>query len=92
MKEVRVKVQTGVKRELIEEGDDGRFLVSVNAPRKEGRANERVCELIAAHFLVPVERVRVVRGKSEASKTIRIYEEETPPVQTQRSKPGTVLT
>lgn len=81
MKEVRVKVQTGVKRELVEVGEDGRFLVSVSAPRKEGRANERVRELIAAHFLVPVERVRVVRGKSEASKTIRVYDEEIPPFQ-----------
>lgn len=76
MKEVRVKVETSVKRELVEEGEDGRFLVSVNAPRKEGRANDRVRELIAAHFLVPVERVRIVRGKNEASKTLRIYEEE----------------
>lgn len=78
MKEFRVKVLTGVKRELIEEGADGRFLVSVAAPRKEGRANERVRALFAEHFLVTLEQVQIIRGKDQSSKTVRIYVESLP--------------
>ena len=74
MKEIRVKVSVNVKRESVEKGKDGRFLVSVNAPRKEGRANERVCALIADHFSVSVERVRVVRGRDQSSKILQIHE------------------
>lgn len=79
MKEIRVKVQAGMKKELVEERGDDRFLVLVKAPREEGRANERVRELIAKHFRVQIERVVITRGKDQSSKTLRIYEEEIRP-------------
>ncbi len=69
---IRVKVIPDAKKEFVEEGKVGHLLVSVRAPRKEGKANERVRELAAKHFGVPVENVRIVRGKDQSSKTLEI--------------------
>ena len=50
--EARIKVAAGARKEYVEELPDGRYLVSVRAPKKGGRANQRVCELLAEHFNV----------------------------------------
>jgi uncharacterized protein YggU (UPF0235/DUF167 family) len=84
MKEFRVKVHTDGKKELVEEGEDGRFLVTVRAPRKEGRANERLRTLLAKHFLVDVEQVQIIRGKDQSSKTVRLYVESLPRIPKQK--------
>lgn len=73
--ELRIKVETGVRREGVEEARDGRLIVRVRAPRKEGKANERMKEVLAAHFGVPPERVIIVRGATSTAKTVRIMKE-----------------
>jgi len=72
MMDVRIKVLPNSRKEFVEEGKDGRLIVAVKAPREEGKANERLLELCARHFSVPLECVRIVRGKTESSKTIRV--------------------
>ena len=68
--EYRVKVTTGKKRESVVVGHDGRLLVSVSAPRKEGVANERMRELLADHFRVPFDDITIRRGHTSPTKTI----------------------
>ncbi len=72
MREIRVKVIPNVRKESIVEAKDGRFVVSVNAPREEGRANERLCELCAEYFGVPLKNITLVRGHQQGTKTLRI--------------------
>jgi uncharacterized protein YggU (UPF0235/DUF167 family) len=69
--EYRVKVSLG-KREEIREAKDGSILAVVDAPRKEGKANQRLRELIAEHFGVPPAAVTIVRGHSTPGKTVRV--------------------
>ncbi|MDO8521350.1 MAG: DUF167 domain-containing protein [bacterium] len=68
--EYRVKVTPGIKKESVRLGRDGRFLVFVSAPREEGKANERMRELLARHFGVSRDRVIIRRGHTSSTKTV----------------------
>ena len=70
--EVRVRVKTGANKEDVTPLPDGRFEVTVKEKPKEGRANERVIELIARHFKVAEKSVRIIRGHTMPSKTLSI--------------------
>ena len=72
MKEYRIKVLAEQKRESVERARDGRLLVSVNAKRVEGKANERARGLVAEFLSVPVCDVSIVRGHNLPTKTIRV--------------------
>ena len=60
------------KKELVELMRDGRLLVAVHAPRKEGRANERACALVAEYLGIEGSRVSVVRGQNQSTKVLAV--------------------
>ena len=68
--EYRVKVVAGKKKESVVLGRDGRLLVSVSMPREEGKANERMRELLAKHFTVSPDAITIRRGHTSATKTV----------------------
>ena len=68
--EYRVKVTTGKKKESVVVAPDGRLLVSVSVSKEEGRANERMRELLARHFGVSFDAVTIRRGHTSATKTV----------------------
>jgi uncharacterized protein YggU (UPF0235/DUF167 family) len=69
----RIRV-TLAKKEGVVLLRDGRLAVAVMAPRKEGRANERACELIGAYFHVPASLVSIVKGHQSATKVVRVID------------------
>lgn len=76
--EYRIKVTAGAKKESVAVGRDGRLLVSVSAPREDGKANERMCELLAAHFGVAVGAISIRRGHTSRAKTVFVRQTPTP--------------
>lgn len=74
MTDIRIKIIPNSRKEFVEEGKDGRLIVAVKAPREEGRANERLCELLARHLGVSVSQIRIVRGKTQSSKVVRVVQ------------------
>lgn len=72
MKTLSVRVTTGAKKEKVEELKNGRLKVYVKAKPKQGAANARVIELVAAYYKVPATRVRIVRGHKTPSKILEI--------------------
>jgi uncharacterized protein YggU (UPF0235/DUF167 family) len=70
--EYRIKVVTSSKKESVTLLPDGRYEVRVNAPRKERRANERTCELLAMYFSVSPDAVSVIKGHAQPGKLIRV--------------------
>lgn len=72
MTDVRIKIIPNSRKEFVEESKDGRLVVAVKAPRSEGKANERLCELLALHFSVSAAQIHIVRGKTQSSKMVRI--------------------
>lgn len=71
--EIRVKVIPNTRKEGIEAQNDGRLIVRVRYGRERGEANERLRELLALHFNVPVEHVCITKGHQQSSKTVMVY-------------------
>ena len=74
VREIRIKVKTNSKRETVTALPDGRFEVAVQAKPEGGLANDRVRELLAEYFHVSLEHVRIVRGSTTPTKTVKITE------------------
>lgn len=70
---VRVKPRSSREGVVVEAGPGGDIVVvRVNAPPIEGKANERVCDVVAAALSVPRARVSIVRGEGSREKDLAI--------------------
>jgi hypothetical protein len=67
-----VQVQPRSSRDEIAGVHDGRLKVRISAPPVEGKANDRLIEVIAKAFGVPKSSVDIIKGHSSRLKTIRI--------------------
>jgi uncharacterized protein (TIGR00251 family) len=56
----------------VEKLPDGTYRVAVNAPPREGRANDEVIEALADHFGVRKADIRIVRGAFGRKKVVEI--------------------
>jgi len=70
--ELRILVRAGSRTSGVETLRDGRLRVSVRAKAKDGKANEEVCAMLARHFRIAEDGVRIVRGATAPAKTVRI--------------------
>jgi uncharacterized protein YggU (UPF0235/DUF167 family) len=69
---ISVQVKTNSKIEGVTQVEDGVCLVRVNTPPVEGKANERVRELLAKHYDLPKSRVQLVAGHKSKKKIFEI--------------------
>ncbi len=69
---ISVSVKPNSKAEKVELLAENHYQVRVNAPPVEGKANERVIELLAEHFKVPKSRVQLCSGGKSKKKVFEI--------------------
>jgi len=69
---IQVKVKPNAKHAKVEKSPDGIYLVAVNAPAVEGKANKAVIEAIAKHFGVRKSAVSILVGQKGKLKTLSI--------------------
>lgn len=69
---ISVSVKTNSKIESVEKQNDGSYVVRVNAPPVEGKANERIRELLAKHFDLPKSSIEIVSGLKGKKKVFKI--------------------
>lgn len=67
-----IKVKPNASVEKLSLNDANEIVLSVRAQAVEGKANERVIELLAKIFSVPKSSIAVVRGHHARVKTIVI--------------------
>jgi len=67
---IHVKVTAGVRKELFVEKSEDHFEISVKEKAERNMANTRVLELIAEHFKIPINKVRIVNGHRSPSKLL----------------------
>lgn len=67
---IHVKVTTGVRKEDFKQKSEDHFEVSVKEKAERNIANTRVLLLVASHFGVPVNKVRIVNGHRHPSKLL----------------------
>jgi len=72
VKYVHAKVNAGARKEsLVQKGED-HFEISVREKAERNLANTRVLELIAEHFKILANKVRIINGHHHPSKLIAI--------------------
>lgn len=69
---IQVQVKTNSKRESIELTEDGTYLVRVNTPPVEGKANERVRELLAKHLQCAKSSLELISGPKSKKKIFEL--------------------
>jgi uncharacterized protein YggU (UPF0235/DUF167 family) len=67
---VHVKVKAGVKKESLKKKSEDHFEISVKEKAERNMANTRVLELLALHFKIPVNKIRIVNGHHHPSKLL----------------------
>ncbi len=66
---VNVRVKFGSKAQIVE-GDPLR--VTLTQPPEKGKANKQLIEVLAAHFKIPKNRVKLVSGLTSRFKVVEI--------------------
>ncbi len=65
-----VTVKTNAREERVEETDATHFRVAVKVPPVEGKANQAVIRLLAAHLGVPSSRLTLRSGAFDKHKVL----------------------
>ena len=71
-KYIHVKVTAGSRKEFFGQKNEDHFEISVREKAERNMANSRVIEIVAEHFGVPVNKVRIVNGHHHPSKLLVI--------------------
>jgi len=70
---IQVKVKPGSKNEEVTQKGDT-LIVTTKEPPKEGRANRQVIKLLAKHFKVPQNQVKLISGFKKRDKVVEIVQ------------------
>lgn len=69
---IEVKIQPNSKHESIEQISPNQLKVKTRARPIEGKANERLIELLAEYFKVPRSKIRILHGLKSKLKLIEV--------------------
>ena len=69
---ISLKVSAKSKQNKIVKISDAEYKVYVSTAPERGKANEKVCELLAKYFGVRKSSIRIVRGETSNKKIIEI--------------------
>ena len=69
---VEVRICTNSPRPGVQELGEGRLKVRVKAKPVQGKANAEVIELLAEHYRVARQKVRIVLGASSKRKKVEV--------------------
>ncbi len=72
MRYIHIKVVASAKKEFLKQKSEDHFEISVKEKAERNLANIRVLELLAEHFAVPVNKIRIVNGHKHPSKLLAI--------------------
>lgn len=76
---IAVRVKANARRNEVRRLDERSYLVTVSAPPVEGKANEKVIELLAEHFGKPKRCFTILRGETAKQKLIEVEGLDTAP-------------
>ncbi|WPM31584.1 DUF167 domain-containing protein [Hydrogenobacter sp. T-2] len=72
---LRVRAKPKSKVEWVKEVEEGIYEVAVKEPPEDGRANERIIELLAKHFGVSKSKVQLLRGSTSRLKVFEVIKD-----------------
>jgi uncharacterized protein YggU (UPF0235/DUF167 family) len=68
---INVRIKPNARRSKVEKTEQG-YVVYVNAPPIENRANIALVESLSEHFDIPKSRIRIVAGLKSKNKVVEI--------------------
>ncbi|MCD6115059.1 DUF167 domain-containing protein [bacterium] len=71
---IKIKVFPKAKKEKVLQIDKDKLNVWVKEAPKEGRANERVIELIADFLKIPQNKIQIIKGRRTPNKILKIFD------------------
>ncbi|OGI64113.1 hypothetical protein A2914_00185 [Candidatus Nomurabacteria bacterium RIFCSPLOWO2_01_FULL_41_21] len=71
-KYIHVSVIVNAKKEKFVQKNEGHFLISVKEKAERNMANARVLELVAEHFKISKNKVRIINGHRSPSKILGV--------------------
>ncbi len=69
-----IRVKTNARKNEVKQIDATTYQVSVTAPPVDGKANEKVIEVLADYFGKPKRCVTILRGETSKEKVVEIGE------------------
>lgn len=69
---INIQVKPNARKNEVTLREDGSLLVHLNAPPIEGRANEKLIEVLAKHFGKPKRNITIVVGKRGKHKIVEV--------------------
>ena len=69
---ITVQVKPNARKDEVLVREDGVYVVKVSVPPIEGRANERLIEILAAHFKKPKRSIDILVGARGKHKIVEI--------------------
>ncbi|MFZ2593273.1 MAG: DUF167 domain-containing protein [Minisyncoccia bacterium] len=69
---IRVKAYPEARKEVWQQVQELQFDAYVKEPAQDNRANKRIVTLIARHFSVPLQNVRMLTGARTRGKTFTV--------------------
>ena len=69
---ISVRVKPNARKNEVKQLDGNSFLVSVSVPPVEGKANEKLIDLLSEYFGKPKRAITILRGGSSRNKTVEI--------------------
>jgi len=69
---ISVKVKPNAHKNEVKQIDTNNFVVSVTAPPVEGKANEKLIEVLAEHFGKPKRSIMILHGGTGRIKIVEI--------------------
>jgi uncharacterized protein (TIGR00251 family) len=69
-----LKVIPNASRTEIIAKENGDLKIKVQAPPEDGRANKAVIQLLAKHFNVPKNRIKIIAGEKSQQKIIEVFD------------------
>lgn len=71
---VKVRVKTEARREEIVLKSEGSLVISLKEKPERNAANKKLIAMIGRHFLVPVNKVKIITGHKKPTKIVLIDE------------------
>jgi uncharacterized protein (TIGR00251 family) len=69
---ITVEVKPRAKKEGVEKLGENHFSVRVNVPPLDGKANDRVVELLSEYLKIPKSKIRLSGGHKSKRKTFDV--------------------
>lgn len=70
---IEVQVKLNAKQESIEDLGENKFLIRLNVPPVDGKANKRIVELLSKHLRIPKTRLELIRGHQSKNKLFLVH-------------------